>query len=633
MITRATGHDRCADPATTAAGVCCSTTAGTQGLCKHALERVSYAVGAARCAAVEVGVGVVCPNSDNQYSIKQNDPLGCGYDDSGRSVEQRTRYWTSAPCRVRAQVDRKGWVSLVHEPHARGSWPSRPGEALLTLDNPHRFRVAWDGGAFPTTATNCSRSATSASSTTIATTCVVHDDTCVCDAVVALTAALDAPPTTAAEVEMACQIGHLCPAEYPPGTFVLHSNGTEVEVYRLAASPDVNNLDADAVYRVKGTGACYANRRSTVYVSGTQGGGFSFRNAPHFVSLETPTAADAAAETEAVLDHLFQHPNTAPFVAHRMIQRFTNSNPSPRYVRLVADAFRTGTYGGRTYSGTYGDLGAMVAAVLSDREARATTLDADPAHGVLREPLLLVHHVLRALEFTSTDGREIELLSIEQDIGMEAHKSPSVFNFYQPDFSPSGALAAAGLYAPEAGLATAPFLIGLLNGLVSLVDLGLSSCSYGFGQGCAHYQLRRDYPSVDWSNGRLEFAPQDDNASAVVSELDLLLTAGRLNPNATAVITQAFQSSYRRDGAAAALQVAQKLFFATAEFRATNLHALNGGVRLAAAQSAVPLEQPRRFKAVVVLFMAGGCDSFNLLIPSGDCAAKDMFSEYTQVMP
>ena len=173
---------------------------------------------------------------------------------------------------------------------------------------------------------------------------------------------------------------------------------------------------------------------------------------------------------------------------------------------------------------------------------------------------------------------------------MEAHKSPSVFNFYQPDFSPSGALAAAGLYAPEAGLATAPFLIGLLNGLVLLVDQGLSSCSYGFGQGCAHYQLRRNYPSVDWSNGRLEFAPQDDNASAVVSELDLLLTAGRLNPNATAVITQAFQSSYRRDGAAAALQVAQKLFFATAEFRATNLHALNGGVRLAAAQSAVPLE-------------------------------------------
>ena len=638
VITRAHGYDRCADPATPAAGVCCSTTAGTQGLCKHALERVSYAVSAARCAAVEVGVGVVCPNSDKQYRIKENDPLGCGYD----GAEQQARYWTSAPCRVRAQVDSKGWVRLVHEPHSSTTSEhgfATRGEAVLTLDNLHRFRVAWDE-KYPITATNCSHSTASA----IATTCVVHDDTCVCDAVVVLTVALDAPPTTAAEVKAACQIGHLCPADYPPGTFTLHSSGTEVEVYRLAASSDVlGSLNADAVYRIKGTGACYANRRSTVYVGGAQGGGgggFSFRNAPHFVSHETPTAADAAAETEALLDHLFQHPNVAPFIGHRMIQRLTSSNPSPRYVRVVADAFRTGTYGGRTYSGAYGDLGAMVAAVLSDREARATTLDADPAHGVLREPLLLVHHVLRALEFTSTDGREIELLSIEQDIGMAAHRSPSVFNFYQPDFSPGGALADAGLYAPEADLATAPFLIGLLNGLVSLVDLGLTSCSKGFGpyrtplDGWARMCfLGKDPLSIDWSEGRLEFTPQGENASAVVSELDLLLTAGRLNPNATAVITQAFQSSYRRDGAAAALQVAQKLFFVTAEFRATNLHALTGGARQpASTQSPMPLVQPHRFKAVVMLYMDGGCDSFNLLIPSGNCATKDMFSEYTQVL-
>ena len=132
------------------------------------------------------------------------------------------------------------------------------------------------------------------------------------------------------------------------------------------------------------------------------------------MSVATPTAADAEVETEALLDHLFHHPNTAPFIAHRLAQRFTTSNPSPRYVGVVADAFRTGTYGGHAYSGEYGDLGATIAAVLSDREARATTLDADPAYGTLREPLLLVHHVLRSLNFTSTDGREVEMPSIEQ---------------------------------------------------------------------------------------------------------------------------------------------------------------------------------------------------------------------------
>ena len=78
-----------------------------------------------------------------------------------------------------------------------GLYYSRRGEARLTLDNPHRFRVAWDEAAFPTTANNCSYSTASARATH--STCAVHDDTCVCDTDVVLTAALDAPPTTAAE--------------------------------------------------------------------------------------------------------------------------------------------------------------------------------------------------------------------------------------------------------------------------------------------------------------------------------------------------------------------------------------------------------------------------------------------------
>lgn len=73
-----------------------------------------------------------------------------------------------------------------------------------------------------------------------------------------------------------------------------------------------------------------------------QGTGFQFRNPPHFVpntgeqanmrgafgaSMSPYGGADhlkAAAEyeTEALVDHLFEHHNTAPFVATRMIQRF-----------------------------------------------------------------------------------------------------------------------------------------------------------------------------------------------------------------------------------------------------------------------------------------------------------------------
>ena len=191
------------------------------------------------------------------------------------------------------------------------------------------------------------------------------------------------------------------------------------------------------------------------------------------LSTLQPSAVDLAHETEAVLDHYFHHPNTAPFISHRLIQRFTASNPSPRYVESVANAFITGTHDNVEYSGRYGDLGATIAAILLDREARSTTLDADPHHGVMREPLLKLHHFLRSMEFTSRDGREIEMPNIQNDIGMEAHKSPSVFNFYQADYQPAGPVARSGQYAPEAGLATAPYLIGFLNGMTALPARGL----------------------------------------------------------------------------------------------------------------------------------------------------------------
>ena len=58
---------------------------------------------------------------------------------------------------------------------------------------------------------------------------------------------------------------------------------------------------------------------------------------------------------------------------------------------------------------------------------------------------------------------------------------PTVFNFYTWDYSPNGVANEAGLFAPEAGLANGPYLIGMLNGIRSLVKYGLSSCYYGFG--------------------------------------------------------------------------------------------------------------------------------------------------------
>ena len=39
-----------------------------------------------------------------------------------------------------------------------------------------------------------------------------------------------------------------------------------------------------------------------------------------------------------MVDYYFTPPNTPPFVANNLIQRFVTSNPSPRYVKAVATA-------------------------------------------------------------------------------------------------------------------------------------------------------------------------------------------------------------------------------------------------------------------------------------------------------
>jgi uncharacterized protein (DUF1800 family) len=82
--------------------------------------------------------------------------------------------------------------------------------------------------------------------------------------------------------------------------------------------------------------------------------------------------------------------------------RAARQNPSPRYIDVVVNAFRTGHFQATTYSGAYGDLGAAVAAILLDREARSATLDLDPTHGGLREPLVKLTSLMRSATHDTT---------------------------------------------------------------------------------------------------------------------------------------------------------------------------------------------------------------------------------------
>ena len=330
-------------------------------------------------------------------------------------------------------------------------------------------------------------------------------------------------------------------------------------------------------------------------------------------------------ETEAIIDHLFYHKNVAPFMATRLIQRLTTSNPSPRYVSTVANAFKAGAYNGVTYSGRYGDIAATIAAVLLDREAISPILDADPSHGGLREPLLKLFHLMRSMEYVSEDQREIE---INTPIGQTVYESPTVFSFFKPEYMPAGAAYEALLLSPEAQLATAPNLINFLNGATSLIRNGLASCEGGFGEPSSCPSGEANLPRMD---GYLTWQPASPSVTATIEGLDLLLTGGRLEEHTKRVLAAAYNDTFSATGSHhRALQLAQEVMMATAEFSTTNDNLLRSIPRTT--KEEVPY-QGRDYKALVFLYLSGGVDSFSMLVPHSGChnmsGAHDLYAEYS----
>jgi uncharacterized protein (DUF1800 family) len=180
-----------------------------------------------------------------------------------------------------------------------------------------------------------------------------------------------------------------------------------------------------------------------------------------------PAGRDARPELGAALDVLFNHPNVAPFIGRQLIQRLVTSNPSPAYVDRVAAAFENNG------SGVRGDLAATVRAILLDPEAREGHLTAPDRFGKVREPLLRLIQFWRAFDVVwENDTLMLDDLDIHERYNQSPLFSPSVFNFFAPDYTPSGALATARLAAPEMQIITANFAIHLTNDLAGRIYWG-----------------------------------------------------------------------------------------------------------------------------------------------------------------
>lgn len=174
-----------------------------------------------------------------------------------------------------------------------------------------------------------------------------------------------------------------------------------------------------------------------------------------------PAGQTAEQDLAGALQNIFNQPNVGPFVCRQLIQHLVSSDPTPAYVSRVAAVFANNGNNVR------GDM----KAVLLDSEARA----GESANGHLREPVLWLTDVMRALNFTNNDavaGNDIvgnasfaALGNYTSTLSQKPYASASVFNFFPPNYYIPGS----STNAPEFGIentASAVARLSLANTLV-----------------------------------------------------------------------------------------------------------------------------------------------------------------------
>ena len=207
------------------------------------------------------------------------------------------------------------------------------------------------------------------------------------------------------------------------------------------------------------------------------------------------------------LDNIFQHPNVGPFISRQLIQRLVTSNPSPTYVQDVAAVFDQNAAGER------GSLASTIKAILMHKEARSGQLENPDTYGKIKEPLLRITQLWRAFE-TDSIHPDFNYGWVHNELSQGPLNSPTVFNFFRPDYSQPGAISDKGMVSPELEIIDETVAITLTSRLLSNSIWSHNYKSGGDG--------RRIAINI---NREMQLEP---NQEELLDHLNLLLLGGRM---------------------------------------------------------------------------------------------------------
>ena len=239
-----------------------------------------------------------------------------------------------------------------------------------------------------------------------------------------------------------------------------------------------------------------------------------------FLGVTIPANTSGEASLKIALDTLFNHPNVGPFIGRQLIQRLVSSNPSPAYVSRVAAKFADNGQGVR------GDMKAVIKAVLLDPEA-VTAQTSNNNAGKLREPVIRLANWMRAFNATSSSGH-FTIANLDDplfSLGQTPMRSPSVFNFYRPEYvPPNTSFASAKLFSPEMQITDESSIVGYLNLMRNAIPNGIGTAN----------DVKADYTA------ELALASTPDK---LLDRVNLLLMQNQMSTNLRSQILAAMNSN------------------------------------------------------------------------------------------
>ena len=261
-----------------------------------------------------------------------------------------------------------------------------------------------------------------------------------------------------------------------------------------------------------------------------------------------PDGQSGREDINDAIAHLMSHDNVGPFVVKHLIQRMVKSNPTPGYIKRVVDVFNDNG------NGIKGDMNAVVKAMLLDDEARSCSWSQNASQGMLKSPAIRYAHILKSvsLDHVYNDYWNIGY-NLMNELSQHPMFSPTVFNFYLPDYQPIGGISDADLVAPE---------FQIHNSLTSINYFNFVNAWALWGNAMGDWET--DHPGVRTDTRSLEeFAREPES---LINELDIRMTGGTLTPRTRRIIKKSLDVMINGDYKVDRVELAMYLIAVSPDF-------------------------------------------------------------------